>query len=106
MTDKERVTGAGDFSIGSLVWPGISKLVEECGEVLQIAGKLIATRGEAAHWDGGNLVERLEEEMADVMAAICFVVDHNNLDRSLIQERCEAKYQQFREWQRQAGGAR
>lgn len=29
------------FSIGSKRWPGISKLIEECGEVLQIAGKLM-----------------------------------------------------------------
>lgn len=32
---------SGDFSIGGTLWPGLSKLIEECGEVLQVGGKLI-----------------------------------------------------------------
>ena len=64
--------GNGDFSIGSKVWSGTSKVLEEMGELQQVMGKLIATAGEEKHWDGSNLKERLKEEMADVQAAILF----------------------------------
>lgn len=84
------------FAIGDAEWPGISKLVEEMGEVGQVAGKLMATHGEAVHWDGdGNLVDRLTEEMADLQAAIWFASEANNLQ---IMERALAKYQLFGEW--------
>lgn len=90
----------GSFSIGGTVWPGLSKLIEECGEVLQIAGKLIATRGESTHWDGdGDLVERLEEELADLLAAIHFVVSWNDLDATEIEERAGMKLSRFCTWQ-------
>jgi len=63
------------FAIGSDVWPGLSKLVEECGEVAQVVGKLMATGGVAEHWDGTNLHSRLLDELADLRAAIGFVID-------------------------------
>lgn len=43
--DDFRMPGDGSFSLGSRTWPGLSKLVEECGEVLQIAGKIMGTGG-------------------------------------------------------------
>src|ERR1700677_2309483 len=64
--------GSGDFSIGSQVWPGASKLIEEMGELQQVLGKLLGTAGEVKHWDGTDLKERLKEEMADVQSAILF----------------------------------
>lgn len=96
--------GSGDFSIGGTVWPGLSKLVEECGEVGQVAGKLIATRGATDHWDGSNLGERLEEEMADVMAAIRFVREANNLNWARMILRAREKLDLFRKWHREQGG--
>ena len=60
------MTGSGDFSIGSDVWSGISKLIEEAGEVTQVCGKLIAIAGASEHWDGTDLRERLEDEIADL----------------------------------------
>ena len=33
---------AGPYSIGSDVWPGLSKLAEESGEVVQVIGKIVA----------------------------------------------------------------
>lgn len=65
------------FAIGSDVWPGLSKLAEECGEVVQVVGKLMATGGAAEHWDGTNLHNRLLDELADLCAAIGFVIDWN-----------------------------
>ncbi len=39
------MTASGDFSIGSDIWPGISKLIEEAAEVGQVCGKLIGSGG-------------------------------------------------------------
>lgn len=93
--------GSGDFSIGSSHWPGISKLIEECGEVIQVAGKLLGSAGDVDHWDGTNLKERLEEEVADVMAAIAFVIHRNDLDINRILERKERKSKLFDRWHRE-----
>jgi hypothetical protein len=65
------------FVIGSPVWPGVAKVMEECGELVQVCGKLLASEGRAAHWDGTDLHVRLEEELADVLAAIAFLREHN-----------------------------
>lgn len=60
------------FAFGDDVWPGIAKLAEECGEVVQVIGKLMMTHGDRAHWSG-DLRTMLIEEMADVQASISFV---------------------------------
>lgn len=87
-----------DFAIGSTVWPGLSKLIEETGEVQQVAGKLIATGGNIEHWDGSNLKSRLEEEIADVLASCAFVVETNGLDEKAIESRAKQKAALFAEW--------
>jgi NTP pyrophosphatase (non-canonical NTP hydrolase) len=87
------------FSIGSKRWPGISKLIEECGEVVQVCGKLIASRGESAHWDGSDLRVRLHEELGDLMGAIWFVIAFCGLDEMQILKRAQRKRAQFEVWQ-------
>lgn len=91
--------GSGDFSIGSKVWPGASKLLEEMGEVQQVLGKLIAVHGSTVHWDG-DLRVRLLEELGDVSAAVRFFVDQNFTDEELraYVERVEMKLETFRKW--------
>jgi NTP pyrophosphatase (non-canonical NTP hydrolase) len=93
------VTAGGDFSIGSSVWPGLSKLVEEAGEVFQVCGKLMATGGEAEHWDGTNLVERLHDELGDLVGAIAFFVEVNSMDKPRIIGRGADKFSLFTGWQ-------
>jgi len=88
-----------DFSIGSKKWPGISKLVEEAGEVQQVCGKLIGARGETLHWDGTNLRQRLEEELGDLVAAIGFVIERNGLNEDAIERRSVEKHKLFWDWQ-------
>lgn len=95
--------GSGDFSIGSNVWPGISKLIEEAGEVTQVCGKLIALAGESNHWDGTDLRERLEDELADVIAAWDFVIYHNGLDGGRIKKRARDKLKLFETWHKERG---
>lgn len=90
--------GNGDFSIGSKVWPGTSKLIEEMGEVQQVLGKLMGTSGQQVHWDGSNLKKRLEDELADLQAAIEFVVCHNELDAGRIGRRVDEKIELFNKW--------
>lgn len=96
--ELEKRPPATGFCIGSTVWPGLSKLAEEAGEVLQIVGKLIATGGKAEHWDGQNLRERLTEEVADLIAACEFVYIVNGLDRERIKARIGVKFRQFLKW--------
>lgn len=86
------------FAIGDKKWPGISKLVEEAGEVMQVAGKLMGSGGDILHWDGTNLKERLEEEIADLLAACNFVVSYCKLDIPRIQARQSAKTALFLDW--------
>jgi hypothetical protein len=71
----ERV-GVPDGAIGSGVWPGLSKLVEECGEVLQVAGKVLAFP-DGDHPDGESVSARLSKETADLAAAIEFLLEAN-----------------------------
>jgi NTP pyrophosphatase (non-canonical NTP hydrolase) len=103
-----------DFAIGGQKWPGISKLVEETGEateqlaetlalkalgrVQQVAGKLLGTGGEMAHWDGSDLKVRLEDELADAFAAFNFVIISNGLDHERINDRMQAKLILFDTW--------
>lgn len=99
MTYEEKKPDAlGPFSIGSSHWSGLSKLIEESGEVMQVAGKLLGTGGEVHHWDGSNLRDKLEEELADLMAAVFFVIEHNKLDENKIRERGERKLKVFEKW--------
>ncbi len=95
---------SGDFSIGSKVWPGMSKLIEEMGELGQVLGKIMGTGGEAKHWDGSNLRERVVEELADVYAAVLFFVTQNltHEERVVWSNRVGAKLVLFNKWH--AGG--
>jgi NTP pyrophosphatase (non-canonical NTP hydrolase) len=90
--------GAGPYSIGSDVWPGLSKLIEECGEVIQVAGKLLGANGDPNHWDGSDLRLRLQEELADLTAAIQFVEHRNDLDGGVIWDRTHSKLRKFDTW--------
>lgn len=92
--------GNGDFSIGSKVWPGTSKLIEEMGELQQVLGKLIASHGDPAHWSD-DLRTKLVDEISDARAAIWFFVDRNMTvrERALMDARCNEKIRLFEKWQ-------
>jgi NTP pyrophosphatase (non-canonical NTP hydrolase) len=86
------------FNFGSTVWPGLAKVIEEAGEVQQVAGKLIASDGESDHWDGTDLRERLEDEMADLIAAATWMAAYNDLDAVRMETRVDRKLTLFDEW--------
>lgn len=78
---------------------GLAKLIEECGELIQVAGKRLAYYTTEEHPDGGApLSERLEDEIADVIAACNFVVNVQHLDAERIGHRVLGKVQRFRGW--------
>lgn len=78
---------------------GLAKLNEECGELLQVIGKRLAYYTTDDHPDGGPpLTERLEDEIADVVAACKFVAEANGLDQKRIGERGDKKLVLFRKW--------
>lgn len=88
------------FAIGDKRWPGISKLVEEIGELGQVLGKLMGSRGRIIHWSG-NLMDKLYEEMGDVYAALDFVVEKCNLSRVHIERQRAMKLEKFRRWHKE-----
>lgn len=86
------------YAIGSDHIPGLSKFIEEVGEALQIVGKLMGLGRFGKHWDGKNLKTELEDEMADCIAAIDFVISKNNLNMTRIEARAKKKCERFRRW--------
>lgn len=77
---------------------GLTKLMEECGEVIQVAAKLIAYPS-GVHPDGGkDLYLRLEEELADLAASSYFVNEKLVLNSTTIHERAKKKLEMFRKW--------
>ena len=88
------------FAIGDKRWPGVSKLVEELGELQQVCGKLMGSRGSTKHWSG-DLYRMIHEEAGDVMAALGFLIKVGVLDGGLISTRMEEKLQVFLRWHRE-----
>jgi NTP pyrophosphatase (non-canonical NTP hydrolase) len=78
---------------------GLAKLIEECGELIQVAGKKLAYYSTENHPDGGPpLKQRLEDEIADVMAACELVIRLHGLDHHRISRRVIDKEVTFDEW--------
>ena len=78
---------------------GLAKLIEECGELQQIAGKKLAYYSTDEHPDGeGRLSTRLADEIADVQAALIYVTRTLGLDASHIEIRAAKKLLQFTAW--------
>jgi hypothetical protein len=88
----------GEFSLGGELWPGLSKVAEEIGELGQVVGKIIGAEGATIHFDGSDLRERFVEEAADVLAAIDVAIELNALPIGHIQRRRFFKRELFRKW--------
>jgi len=78
---------------------GLTKLMEECGELTAIAAKKVAFMHTDVHPDGaGSMKQRLEEEVADVIAAIGLVCQTFGLNEEHIMTRTEKKLALFKKW--------
>jgi NTP pyrophosphatase (non-canonical NTP hydrolase) len=83
---------------------GLAKLIEECGELIQVCGKKLAYFTTNDHPDGGPpLNQRLEDEMGDVVAAVNIVVQLLGLDEDAIDDRVAQKQALFLKWHRAVG---
>ncbi|MFC5004130.1 hypothetical protein ACFPIJ_40685 [Dactylosporangium cerinum] len=87
------------FGIGSGVWPGLAKVAEEAGELLQVVGKLVATGGHPEHYDGSDLRARLVEECGDLLAAIGYLTAANGIEAE-VARRASGKREIFDGWHR------
>lgn len=78
---------------------GLAKLLEELGELAQVAAKRLAYFHTSTHPDGaGDLNERMEAEIADVYAACGFVVQQFGLSDATINNRALSKLALFKKW--------
>lgn len=83
----------------TLVAKGLGKLVEECGELSQIAAKKMQYMDTDEHPDGkGSMKNRMEEEIADVLAACAFAIQKFDLEEEKIEERAMNKFFLFSSW--------
>lgn len=81
---------------------GVAKLIEECGELQQVLGKRLACWDQDEHWDGTNLLDRMTEEMGDVLAAIRFVAQQYGISDDVL-TRSRSKRALFNKWESEAG---
>ncbi len=92
----EEVNRASRLKTAQHRWKGIHKLTEECGEVLQLIGK-INVFPDGDHPDGaGPLKRRIGDELDDLEAAITYFREQIGVDRNI--ERMNAKLTKFRDW--------
>lgn len=83
---------------------GLAKLLEELGELSQVAAKKLAYFDTDEHPDGaGSLKERLEAEMGDVIGAIDFVSITLGLSARKINTRAMEKLEVFQRWHADPG---
>lgn len=89
------------YCVGSSEWNGLSKLIEELGELQQVCGKLIGSGGNTDHWSG-DLNEKFVEELGDVYASLDFFIDMNFSPevRCKIYNQSYTKYNKFQTWHR------
>ena len=75
---------------------GLAKLLEECSELSQVAAKKLAYFNTNEHPDGaGALDNRMQDEIADVIAACLFVAHTFKLNVEAISDRRDRKLALF-----------
>jgi NTP pyrophosphatase (non-canonical NTP hydrolase) len=80
---------------------GASKLIEECGELQQALGKYLTYGMDQPHPDGkGPMRGRIEDEIADVMAACRYMIEKQGLHTGKIYKRMHEKIDLFQSWEK------
>lgn len=96
-TGNSASRAAPPLTIGADDLPGVAKMAEEAGELVQVVGKLLATDGAAQHWDGSDLHVRLVEEAGDILAAVRYFAEANDITQ-VVEARAAEKLTRFRGW--------
>lgn len=81
-------------------YPGLAKVIEESGELGQVFGKIMSNGGHRFDpWVGNDLGAKLDEEAADLLAALLFMVVHcPHIDEDVVFDRTHRKTALFEEW--------
>lgn len=88
--------------MSTMPFNGLSKLMEECGELVQICAKKQAYMDTDVHPDGkGSMKTRLEEEIGDVIASCRFVSEKFDLNEEAIFARVEKKLNLYYRWDKE-----
>lgn len=86
------------YTMHNVTWPGLSKVIEESGEVLQICGKIMAIRGGDTYYNGEDLRVELENEVSDLLASLTYLIRENDLDKARINRRVQMKLAKYQNW--------
>lgn len=89
--------GAG-YTMQNRNWPGMAKVIEEAGEVLQLCGKIMSIRGATTYFKGEDLRNELQDEIGDLLASLNFLIDENKLDKDVIRNRIIHKLDKYADW--------
>jgi hypothetical protein len=88
-----------DYCIGSPVWNGASKVLEEAAEVSVELAKLINNEGQREYWGGVDLIQNIQEEVGDLYASLDYFLENNpQLDKRFIADRRSRKYATYTAW--------
>lgn len=81
-------------------FPGLAKVVEESGELGQVFGKIMSCGGLRFNpWGGADLGAKLDEEAADLLAALTYmIVNCPHIDEDIVFNRAHRKIALFEEW--------
>ncbi len=81
-------------------WPGMSKVIEESGELGQVFGKIQSAGGATVYpWGNVDLKAKTVEEVADLLAALTFMVKKSpHVDEAAVSERMAKKFKLFEAW--------
>ena len=83
-----------------LINNGLVKVMEECGELVQVCAKMVQYPDQDEHPDKqGYLLERLENEIADVLATLAYATTRLGLKEERIRTRAHAKTELFESWE-------
>lgn len=80
---------------------GLLKLLEELGELSQIASKAAIIHPKTKYYDGRDIKARLVEEMGDVLATLEYVVEKMHLSEVSIRKRAARKLKMYKMWEEQ-----
>jgi NTP pyrophosphatase (non-canonical NTP hydrolase) len=69
----------------------LALLAEECGEVVQVVGKIMRFGFDGTHNQHSNR-ERLEVELGDLQVAIDMLAQANDIDLTNVQDHAVAKF--------------
>ena len=79
---------------------GLTKVIEECSELIQICAKKSAFMEEDFH-PSQFMRGEIEKEIADVLASIEFVAAKWNLNREVINNRMSIKLRLYNRWDKE-----